>query len=421
MNNNARIKNQQTRTKRYERGQAIILIVFSIIGLIGVTALAVDGGNAYVEKRRAQNAADAAALGGALARIKGNSWVQEAYSVAETNGFDNNSETNVVQVFSPPATGKYAGDVEYIQVIITNRVPTYFGGVIGIRQVTVTGEAVSRTKTPEIAEILNGSAIISLAPASDCNNERAFWVHGESTLDISGGGIFINSNNPDCALTQMGNGSIRIEGGEISVVGGANIQKPKLLTPYPPKTNGIPIPYPPPFFMPKVGCNKEAEVLEDGITMSAGWYDEDIFPPEGVQFLESGIYCINGDFLIGGGSLEGSGVVIKMENGRIKWSGNAYINLSAPSGGDLAGLLIYAPIENKNRMVITSDENSSLTGTILMPGAVISLNGGSSETGYHSQIIGYRIESDGQSNIVIKYKDEQNYDTYNMPEIQLTK
>lgn len=408
--------------KKTEKGQALILIVFSIIGLIGITALAVDGGNAYVEKRRAQNAADASALSGALARIKGYSWVQETYITAENNGFDNNGDTNVVQVFSPPATGEYTGNVEYIQVVITNRVPTYFGGVIGIQQVTVTGEAISRTKTPEITEILDGNAIISLAPTSDCNNERSFWVHGESTLDISGGGIFINSNNPKCALIQNGNGSIRIDGGEISVVGGANIQKPKLLTPYPPKTNGIPIPYPPPFFMPKVGCgSKIAEVLEDGITMSPGSYDEDIFPPEDVQFLESGVYCINGDFLIGGGSLEGSSVTFKMEHGRIKWSGSAYISLSAPNSGDFAGLLIYAPIENKNRMVITSDENSSLKGTILMPGAEIHLNGGSSEIGYRSQIIGYRIVSNGQSNIVIKYNDEQNYDTYNMPEIQLTK
>ena len=139
-----------------------------------------------------------------------------------------------------------------------------------------------------------------------------------------------------------------------------------------------------------------------------------------MEFLDSGIYCIGGDFLIGGGPLEGGSVVFLLDNGKLRWSGNATINLSAPTSGDLAGLLIYAPIENKNKMVITSDENSSLRGTILMPGAEIHLNGGSSEDGYHSQIIGYRIESNGQSNIVIKYKDEQNYDTYNMPEIQLT-
>ncbi len=406
--------------KNTEKGQVIILIVFSIIGLIGITALAVDGGNAFAEKRRAQNAADASALGGALARIKGYGWVQESYNIAESSGFDNDGETNTVQVFSPPATGENAGDVEYIQVIITNHVSTYFGSVIGIRQVTVTGEAISRTKTPEIKEILDGNAIISLAPTSDCNNQRSFWIHGESTLDVSGGGIFINSNNPDCALFQNGSGSIRLEDGEISIVGGASIQKPQLLTPFPPKTNSIPIPYPPPFFMPKFGCGKQAEISEDGLSMSAGWFDEDVFPPEDVEFLDSGIYCIGGDFLIGGGPLEGGSVVFLLDNGKLRWSGNATINLSAPASGDLAGLLIYAPIENKNKMVITSDENSSLRGTILMPGAEIHLNGGSSESGYHSQIIGYRIVSNGQSNIVIKYEDEQNYDTYNMPEIQLT-
>jgi hypothetical protein len=410
------------KSKRDERGQALILIVFAIIGLIGVTALAVDGGNAYLQQRRVQNAVDTTALGGALARIKGQSWVQKTFSIAEANGFNNDGETNIVKVFSPPESGQYAGDIEYIQVRITSSVPTYFGGVIGIQQVTVSAEAIVRTKKSEITEILNGSAVISLAPTSDCDNDKAFWVHGESTLDIIGGGIFVNSNNPSCALHTNGSGSIRIDGGEILVVGGANIQKPQLITPYPPKTNSPPIPYPPPFFMPEFGCGgKMAEISEDGLTMSPGNYDEDIFPPEGVRFLESGVYCINGDFLIGEGSLEGSSVVFKMESGMLKWSGNAFIDLSAPMSGDLAGLLIYAPIENKNRMVITSDDQSVLRGTILMPGAEIHLNGGDSQKGYHSQIIGYRIISNGQSNIVIKYDDEHNFDTYSMPEIQLIK
>lgn len=409
------------KSKRDERGQALILIVFSIIGLIGVTALAVDGGNAYLQQRRVQNAVDTTALGGALARIKGQNWVQKTFSIAEANGYNNDGQTNIVKVFSPPESGEYAGEIEYIQVRITSSVPTYFGSAIGIQQVTVSAEAVVRTKRSEITEILNGNAVISLVPTSDCNDDKAFWVHGESTLDIIGGGIFVNSNNPTCALYTNGNGSIRIDGGDISVVGGAYIQKPQLITPYPPKTNSPPIPYPPPFFMPEFGCGgKMAQVSEDGLSISSGNFDEDIFPPEGVRFLESGVYCINGDFLISG-SLEGSSVVFKMEDGRIKWEGNAYINLSAPMVGELAGLLIYAPIENKNRMVFNSNEDSTLRGTVLMPGAEIHLNGGDSQTGYHSQFIGYRILSNGQSNIVIKYDDEHNFDTYSMPEIQMIK
>jgi hypothetical protein len=412
-------KKQRTRN---ERGQALILIVFSVIGLIGVTALAVDGGNAYLEQRRVQNAADITALGSALARLKRPGWVAAAFKIAAENGFDNNGETNSVAIFSPPVSGPYQGNIEYIQVRISSTVPTYFARVFGLAEFTISAEAVSRTKKSEIAEILDGNAIISLAPTSDCNDKRAFWVHGESTLDITGGGIFINSNNPDCALMTNGSGSIRIEGGIISVVGGAQIQKPQLITPFPPKTNMPPLSYPPPFFMPEFGCGtKMAEVQSDGVTMSSGNWDEDVFPPDGVQYLESGVYCINGDFHLGGTVLEGSGVVFKLEHGELRWSGNSQVNLSAPTTGDLAGLLIYAPPENDNRMVIKSNYEYSLQGTILMPGAEIHINGGDSPAGYHSQIIGYRIESNGQSNIVIKYKDEQNYDAYTMPEIQLVK
>jgi hypothetical protein len=411
----------KTQGKKNERGQALILIVFAIIGLVGMTALAVDGGNAYVEQRRTQNAADTVALGGALARLKGNTWISESYNIASSNGFNNDGVTNSVSIVSPPSSGPYAGDTEYIQVRITYKVPTYFAGVVGVRELTVSAEAVSRTKRSEIKEILEGNAIVSLAPKSDCNNNRAFWVHGESTLDISGGGIFINSDNKECALFTNGSGSIRIQGGGISIVGAAKIQKPNLITPFPPKTNTPPLSYPPPFFMPKVGCGDSiAEVQEDGVTMSPGNYDEDIFPPDDVQFLESGTYCINGDFFVDG-FLEGNGVTIKMESGRIRFGGSATVILSAPKSGDLAGLLLYAPIENTNLMSFSGDLESNLQGTILMPGADIQLNGGDSPVGYRSQIIGYRIESKGQSNIVIKYDDDMNYDTYSMPEIQLIK
>jgi uncharacterized membrane protein len=136
--------------KAAHRGQALIIIVFSIVGLIAITALAVDGGNAFLEKRRTQGAADSIALGGALARIKGQSWVSKTYELAKSNGYNNDGETNSVQIFSPPATGVYAGDVEYIQVKITSRVPTFFAGVVGISHITVSSEAITRTKGSEI-------------------------------------------------------------------------------------------------------------------------------------------------------------------------------------------------------------------------------------------------------------------------------
>ena len=53
------------RNMKYQHGQAIVLIVVGIVGLIGMTALAIDGGNAYSDRRHAQNAADTAAFAAA--------------------------------------------------------------------------------------------------------------------------------------------------------------------------------------------------------------------------------------------------------------------------------------------------------------------------------------------------------------------
>ena len=405
--------------KSSERGQALVLVVLSMVALIGITALVIDGGNAFVDRREAQNAADNAAMASALARIRGENFVLKAFESAAQNGYNNDGASNTVQVYSPPIEGNHVGDIEYIQVIITSNVDTYFAGVVGRNVIVNRVSAVSRTKTPQLGPMLDGYAIVSLAPDSDCNNWKSFWVHGEATLDITGGGVFVNSSNPECALLTQGSGSIRIRDNHpITVVGGASIQKPKLLTPYPPKTGAIPLPYPPPIFFPRVGCSGAAEIDEyTGTSMTAGAWDED-FPPEGVINLDKGVYCIN-DFIIGDNvTLMGSNVTFVV-NGEVRWSGNATVDLSAPKKGDNAGLLMYLPIDNRHQVRLNGNGNSAIQGTILAPAAWIFIGGNDSKEGFHSQIIGYRIDAGGQSNVVIKYKDEENFDTYDMPEVEL--
>jgi hypothetical protein len=53
------------RILRDERGQSAIVMAMIVIAILAIFALVVDIGNAYAERRRAQNAADAAALAGA--------------------------------------------------------------------------------------------------------------------------------------------------------------------------------------------------------------------------------------------------------------------------------------------------------------------------------------------------------------------
>jgi hypothetical protein len=267
--------------------------------------------------------------------------------------------------------------------------------------------------------MFDGAAIVSLETASDCDEDKAFWVHAEATLSLEGGGVFVNSSNPDCALIQQANGSIRIDGDfPIRVAGGYRVAKPRLLTPFPP-TSAPPVSYPPPFFMPKVGCgDREALISEDGTTMSSGNFG-DVFPPLGVTALENGVYCLDGDFFMPGGLLTGGSVVIYLKNGAMRISTGAVLDLHAPKKGEYAGLLIYQPIENNNLMVLNAGPDSSIIGTILAPGAEIRIKGSDSKFGFHSQMIGRRINVDGDSIVVIRYIDEQNYDALHMPEVQL--
>jgi hypothetical protein len=275
--------------------------------------------------------------------------------------------------------------------------------------------------------MFNGYALVSLAPHSECGEGKrsAFWIHSEATISLTGGGIFVNSDNKDCAFIQLGSGGIRIQDeSPISVVGGAQIQKPKLITPSPVQTGAVPIAYPPAIQMPKVGCGRKTATVDEltGTSMTAGaWNGDETFPPEGVHYLESGTYCITGDVIIGGGSiLTGNGVLLIIENGEFFVNSNAQVSLSAPGNGPAKGLLIYMPIQNKGRIALNGNKESSFRGTIFAPGGDVRLNGMNSISGFHSQIIGYTIEVDGQDNIVIKYRNEDNYDAYKMPEVLLS-
>ena len=118
-----------------ERGQALILIALAAIGLFGITGLAIDGSAKFSDRRHAQNAADTAALAAALAKATAltnglaNSPAScpppsgfsaspvcaalqlAALDRADSNGYDNNLVSNTVEVYSPPISGYYSGNV----------------------------------------------------------------------------------------------------------------------------------------------------------------------------------------------------------------------------------------------------------------------------------------------------------------------
>ena len=107
--------------------------------LIGMLGIIIDLGFAYQYKRYMQTAADAGALGAAhslLADETESTIETDALFDAAMNGFDgSHGETRSVNI--PPTGGDFVGDNNFIEVVISRDLPTYFMPVLGIDQMTV--------------------------------------------------------------------------------------------------------------------------------------------------------------------------------------------------------------------------------------------------------------------------------------------
>jgi len=387
----------------------MILAALAIIGLVCLTAVSVDGGLAYLDRRSAQNAADAAALAAALTKVRSGDWLSAGLGRAASNGHNNDGTTNTVELHNPPISGPYSGNNEYIQVVITSQVNTYFAPVVGITEVTNKVEAVARARPGSTEPMFLGNAIVSLDP-DDC---RAFDSGGNSDLEARGGGIHVNSNCHGSAFRQHGNGRVWTDH-SITVVGGATYDNGDV-TPQP-STGASPLPD---IIYPNPTCTGNA--VKTGNTLSPGTVDG-AFPPGGVTHLSPGIFCITGDFTMhGNDDITGSGVVLVLQSGGITLNGNSYVNLSAPTSGPFAGLLIYLPPGNTSTARINGTNDSRFTGSILAPSAHIILNGTGAADGFNSQVIGNTVEWSGTGDAVIRYLDGLNYDAPTPPSVELTR
>lgn len=406
--------------RRSESGQALILIVIGIIALIGMTGLTIDGGDAYAEKRNSQNAADTAVLAAALAKVRGDDWHAIAYERAASNSYDNNGTTNAVEVYgcddANSTCGYYDGNSEYIQVVITAHTKAYFAPVVGIQELVTKVNAVARAAPSTTTQMFDGHAVVGLAP-HDC---QAVKYQGAADTNIPYGGIFVNS---DCTNSAFFNhsGAAQLSTPSLCSVGGITYAPGALDIPSI-STGCEPYAYPPAEIVePDPICTGNA--TRNGNSMSAGNYTG-TFPPHGVTVLQSGVYCINGDFRLNGGdSLTGYNVVIRVNGGNVTWNGGAQVNLSAPTNGPFAGLLLLLPSDPANApdatVTINGNSESSLSGSILAMSADISVEG-TGDDGIFGQIIGYTVELTGNSANSIIYNDSQNYDAQTSPSVELT-
>jgi len=121
-----------------DRGAALVLVAASLLLLMGMAAFGTDLAWFYLNSSRIQRAADAASLGGVI-WLPGDepSSFATAHSVAIQNGYNNADADTLVD------PQRVAGELNQLEVTITDRVPTFFLKVFGFdfQDITEVGTA----------------------------------------------------------------------------------------------------------------------------------------------------------------------------------------------------------------------------------------------------------------------------------------
>src|SRR5574341_1426885 len=205
-------------TNLQERGQALIVIALAAIILFGFAALAIDGSRSFEDRRHAQNAADTAALAGALAYSRNNDINVAALTRATSNGYNGGATNDVtVTVTDAPAGVCPANTLgKDIKVDIVTQITTSLARVVGQNTLTNAVTATARSCGSYFGPPFDGAAIVALAPSG-----KGFDGSGTPNWSITGGGIFSNSSSSDSAYC---NGSADISAPSVSVVGGTELR-----------------------------------------------------------------------------------------------------------------------------------------------------------------------------------------------------
>jgi len=436
-----------------ERGQALVLIALASIGLFAITGLAIDGSAKFSDRRHAQNAADTAAVAGALALARGDtSWEYNAEQRAFENGYDDSHlrtdvSSNDVWIHNPPTTGPYADCShpliyncnDYVQVIIDSNVNTYFARIIGIFQTHNHVEAVaSIIKQRNVGtDIFGGNAVVALSP-DGC----ALMAQGTSNVTINGGGLYSNSSDSSCSFQAASCSSVldinKTDGsqGTISMVGGYNAHLGCM--PQADLAAGAQeqLPFPPPYqeiAQPSV-CSQTADLSTKYSVTGSGsnktatlepWHYSKI-PLNGQWkniILKPGIYCIDSvidspdSLKVSTGSTAGVFIYLK-PGGYFKFNGGSIVQLWGINDANVAldstaaiykNFLLYAAPNyasgTPSTCLMNGNASDVLTGTIYAPYCTITIDGTSGASGFQTQVIGYTVKFSGGATVVLNYTD----------------
>ena len=385
-------------TRKNEAGQALVFAALALVVLIGFAGLAIDMGVLRYQKRLQQNAADAAAIAGAsnLASTSGGV-TTGAQNASATNGFTDNGGgqtsactasgaavgTVCVQVNNPPLSGPHASGAnagKYVEVLVAVVQPTYFMKIFGTSSEAITARAVATN----LSGGTGGGCLYTLGPPSSAIegvNINGSAVLNATTCGIVDNGDFNTKGNKlivnAATFGVAGDANQSGPGGTVTCSDQAQTDCPTYGTP----ASGDPLSS---LTAPAVGTPQAFNAAN----ITAGTYSSISLSGNGTYTFPAGTYVLDGgNFSCSGTpSIRGTGVTFYFTNGATyNCTGNVSVQLTAPSTGTYAGVLMYQDPNDTSGPSIGGDNTTFFDGALYFPKSQVTFFGNS--TSYNVAIV----------------------------------
>lgn len=376
-----------------KRGNVLIMVAASLVPLIGTMGLAVDAAQWLSWRRDLHSAADAGAMAGALAMKNGE---DVNAVVTKVLGSNNQHSYTIEAIETPPTAGNFAGNPNMIRVVLSTSQALPFSSVFLSTPPTISVEAIAEAGS----EVPN--CMIALDTAS-----VGLTISGSASVDMNCG-LASNSNFDATTSDHIRAGALSAvgsvnAGGAISTDTAVHNSAPPAADPF----AGI-------LSDPNVtSCNPAQQIKSDSI-LGPGCYKGITINAKVDLTLLPGVYTIGerGLTVNGQASLIGSDVTFVFTNtdspfnpnkiGTFTGNGTAVINLSAPSIGPYAGVVIHQDSRTPagTSMFITGDNGSVFDGSIYAPSNTVGFSGNSGMNTDCLQIVSRFITFTGNTTVV---------------------
>lgn len=381
------------------RGGVAMIIALSLPVFLGGAALTIDTIQWSLATRQMQRQADSGAIAGAFALAQGRDVTTNVNSDLARNNFVKLTVTPVIE--NPPSAGAKIANAKAVRVVVATTMNLPFSGMF-IRGMPLRAEATAQVvgQGEYCVIALDGSAATGIT------------MTGSTTLDLNCG-LMTNSVSATAAVSAGGSSTIKAS--PIAAVGNVppspgRYIEPVSLFPYavPAQDPYAALPDP----LSTIGNGSALSVSPNGTkNIGPGTYKSvDI---KGTLNMSPGVYYINGGSFSANSqaTIIGTGVVIILTSSTAATSpssiatmdinGGANIQLTAPTTGTYAGILMYQDRRalDSGTNKVNGNSSSILQGAIYFPKQAMEFTGNTGMQTNCLQLVAKRLTFTGNSSI----------------------